>query len=79
MSADELTSYANWMVEFGQTKGSLTVLSRFSDPASAAAASQRHFDGNAESSDHERIVFDPGQPSGDYCCANGWYPITEAQ
>jgi hypothetical protein len=79
MSPEELVSYANWIVEFGQTKESLTVLSRFSDPASAAAAAQRHFDGNAESSEHERIVFDPGQPSGDYFCANGWYRITEAQ
>lgn len=40
MSAEELMSYANWIVEFGQTNDSLTVLGRCSDPASAAARSE---------------------------------------
>jgi len=78
LSAEELTSYANRVVEFGQTKDSLTVLGRFSDPADAAAAAQRHLDANSEDEPRERIVFDSVQASGDYCCANGWDRITEA-
>jgi hypothetical protein len=76
MSAEDLMTYANWIVEFGQTRDTVKVLGRFSDPSDAAAAAQRHVDAKAGREEQERIVFDPIQPRGDYCCANGWYRIT---
>jgi hypothetical protein len=77
MSLEDLMTYANWVVEFGQNEDALMVLGRLSDPASAAGEAQRHFDVSAEGEPRAWIVFDPAQSSGDYCCANAWYRISE--